>query len=405
MKLSKRALALTLFLSVALAGTVITASPASSRKPEYWTRTDFARLTTPFSDVSVQGVNDAGDAVGTMNDGTTVLPLVRYAGESVQFVSDPAWTSASLQDLNEGGAASGYALTPTGFRAFTYDHGTTRFLAGPETMGTGINDAGVVAVNPVVEYPAGGHASLWMPDDTVVPLDAGGYWVSIATDVANGGWAGGAATNDGGPIVPVRWTPSGDFEQLALPNNLTQGFVFRINSGGNAAGFAFNDDLSILRAVKWIDGVPHRLGSEGNAFATGINDRGNVVGASLFADGNVRGTVWNGDGPQYVDDLTSNKSAHEHFLTAISNNVTIAGQGAFRPVGSVYSPNNGLFVRAALGKNVAARTRPVDIRVAQKDFPIRLRLNLSIPLNPQAIFQQLIASATAPPPVPVPTLP
>jgi probable HAF family extracellular repeat protein len=119
----------------------------------------------------------------------------------------------------------------------------------------------------------------------------------------------------------VKWGPRGEAHVLRpLPGD-TVAYSFGLNDRGQAVGssgtcdteglppFAINGHPG-LHAVLWErDGTPIYLGNLGGAHglsgnATSINDRGEAVGASQFADGSIHSFFWTkGKGLQDIGSL------------------------------------------------------------------------------------------------------
>jgi probable HAF family extracellular repeat protein len=107
-------------------------------------------------------------------------------------------------------------------------------------------------------------------------------------------------------FAPVIWEPDGKARQLGLLPGDTVGYAFVINNAGQAVGVTgdcahtrvppITPGQNAPHAVLWErDGTPVNLGSlSGSTFniPAGLNDRGEVAGASLAADGTVHPFLW-----------------------------------------------------------------------------------------------------------------
>ncbi len=101
----------------------------------------------------------------------------------------------------------------------------------------------------------------------------------------------------------VLWGPSGDIRELPPLQSDTVGFAFGINDSGQvvgSSGVCSNTSLppgnpAGPHAVLWeSDGSVHDLGSLGGSYnvASSINNRGQVVGGALAADGTTHTFLW-----------------------------------------------------------------------------------------------------------------
>jgi probable HAF family extracellular repeat protein len=104
-------------------------------------------------------------------------------------------------------------------------------------------------------------------------------------------------------FAPVIWEPNGQIRQLPLLSGDTVGFAFGINDFGQvigASGWCSNTSLppnpSGAHAVLWqSDGTPTDLGNLGGTFnvPSGINNLGQVVGGALSPkDGTIHAFKW-----------------------------------------------------------------------------------------------------------------
>jgi probable HAF family extracellular repeat protein len=104
----------------------------------------------------------------------------------------------------------------------------------------------------------------------------------------------------------VIWSPNGEIHELRPLEGDTVGFAFGINDHGQAVGSSgLCSDTSIPpgpsgpHAVLWdSDGSPHNLGSLGgdSNVASAINNRGEVVGGSRSSiDGTIHAFLWTKD--------------------------------------------------------------------------------------------------------------
>jgi len=105
--------------------------------------------------------------------------------------------------------------------------------------------------------------------------------------------------------------------------------AYAINDHGQIVGYVTSPDRSTIFPVVWLDGrhggvttIPI-LPGDGAAFATGINNRGQVVGSTFNSQGWSRGFIWQ-DG--VVTDLNSLISKDSNLLINAASNVNERGQ-------------------------------------------------------------------------------
>lgn len=337
----KRSLAVVFALvgaTVVSVGGIPSASAAGA--PAEWQRTEVS-APGPYA-AQFWGVNDRGDAVGSTVGGGG--PLIRYAGQPAQVLSDPSWLGGTFFDINVHGQAVGAATDNAGVvHGFVYDHGAMRMLP-IRGASFGINDAGVVSVTDQTGAP-------WLvnPDDSPRALDRGGYDVGFIRDVANGDWAAGIVQMNGGPDLPVVWNPSGQLTVLPMPPGTITGEAWRVNSHGDVVGYVYGNNIAT--PVVWRGGQMMVLptGSFGQGGAYGINDSGLIAGILANADGSAReGVVWDGNRAIAVDDYSAPVSPAEHLTVAISGNGSLAGWDASGPNAVVYAPTNGVLVNLSV---------------------------------------------------------
>lgn len=167
----------------------------------------------------VQGVNNAGTAIGFGDDGTGIGARAFYSsGGSLVDIPMPPGPSL-IFDITETGRVTGRAQNASGrVEAFVFDigAGTTTWLgteAGFEaTSGLGINEAGVVvgyrsnlrppATDGLIHDGAG-----WIALDTLLLPSEAGWDIDAAYDINDSGMILAQASFEGGPLVNVVLTP------------------------------------------------------------------------------------------------------------------------------------------------------------------------------------------------------
>lgn len=220
--------------------------------------------------------------------------------------------SSVAWDINDHGAVVGQAALGSPFaRGFVWDQANGGQSAGAPAgyMGSanrGINNDGTIV---------GSAFFFGDPDDAYVATPDGrggynqgdiapsGYILSIATDVADNGTIVGF-TNSG---VDVGWQAAkflgrGEVELLGTLDGLENSEANAVNESGLVVGRAWDNDFLLDNAaVAWLDGVVYDLndyiGESGFARlyeATGVNERGDIVGFGRMNDGSLAGFVIQG---------------------------------------------------------------------------------------------------------------
>ena len=272
-------------------------------------RADLTVLPTLGGDASMaHAINEAGQVVGasTNADGRQRAFLWNATGgmrdlgtPSRSLVSSVAW------DINNLGQVAGYGYygSPGGSGSYaTYAlvwetaAGTTQILDGtvgdsvfPEAHG--INDAGVVVGH--------GHADIWYPDGTtrslpglVGPLPGSRLAVNEAGQVAGDGYADGSALGD----EAFLWDPVTGMRGLGTLGGAFSGAT-GLNDRGQVVGWSAIDTPGPVEthAFLWdAAGGMRDLGTLGGTYsvALNINDAGQVVGASETAGGQRHAVLW-----------------------------------------------------------------------------------------------------------------
>ena len=168
----------------------------------------------------------------------------------------------------------------------------------------------------------------------------------------------------------VLWENDSAFE---LPNLGHDGNdAYAINDHGQAVGYVSTTDGSTIVASLWpngIHGAVTNLGilpGDGAAFATGVNNRGQVVGSTFSSVGWSRGFIWQDN---VMTDLNTLIRGDSNLLIIAASNINERGQ--ISGMASVMSgPDEGKIhailltpVDESIGESAAdvARTRPGSI--------------------------------------------
>jgi probable HAF family extracellular repeat protein len=310
-----------------------------------YTSIDYPNTTTTF--MNALGVNARGEIVGRYQDGAGRHAYVLSAGHlsaiDIPGASLSAGTAIDPQGNILGqyraadGNTHGFLLRTEGPRYSVTDLGLQGAIGGPFEL---LNNGLISGSAPV----AGGavHASLWY--NGLGPIDIGtpglGGPNSVAFDVNESGViVGGAETataNDadfcgfkGAGVSPGKVCLPFMFQNGVMTTLATLGgknaYATAVNSMGQPVGLSETTTAdansscpsNVFKPVAWQNGVPKQLPTSGtdihgapfkdaNGFAYGINDAGQMVGASgeCFPGGSPNGTAllphhalfWDADG-------------------------------------------------------------------------------------------------------------
>jgi probable HAF family extracellular repeat protein len=276
-----------------------------------------AHVETVISDVS-----DRGQVVGTLNGMLTFTPFSWRDGEHQQLPpainTDPANPRVLVsfaRSVDERGRVLGTRTDwadPDVPRIDTvvWAHSEVVAVAPGVSIPEDLNDRGEAAVTV---YPSGGPEPV---DGVAAVWRVGGGMRRLGTMGGEQSW--GLAIDERGRVAGVSETASGDRHAFAwrggrmvdlgtlggatsvVGDVLTPGGLFQ----ANVADLAINDRGDIvgtsetasgdLHAFLWRDGRMADLGTLGGATsrATAVNDRGQVVGYSETADGATHAFLW-----------------------------------------------------------------------------------------------------------------
>ena len=193
---------------------------------------------------------------------------------------------SAVAALNRAGVAVGSELAAGGLKCAVYDHGTVTMLQtveGADCFVGGINDAGAIVGS--FSLPGGGgatHAFAWrdgvMQDMGTYP----GYEFSGAVGINDhGAIVGNSADGIHNKVFVYR---NGLFRQIPVPSGGVNIYAGGINEHGDITG-TVQQTTDHLHAFVYRDGASVDLGTLGNFYngesaGIAINDRGQVAGWS-----------------------------------------------------------------------------------------------------------------------------
>jgi probable HAF family extracellular repeat protein len=192
--------------------------------------------------------------------------------------------------INDAGEVVGTSYANNGFYAFRWTaRGGVQIIgalsAGYGSFGDGINNSGQIVGESGARI--GERAFRWTPTGGIQDLGGLPLHNSIARATNNVGAAAGERTiNIAGAVHAVRWTAAGAILDLGTLNaKANYSSAYGINDAGEVVGTSYTDRYNAgPRAFLWTeDGGMQDLGTLGNAGgseARGINNAGQVVGAS-----------------------------------------------------------------------------------------------------------------------------
>ena len=312
--------------SLALAVSLVF-TPPSHAQTQY-TAVDIGGL--PNSAVSQAfDVNDSGEAAGLSGFATTAAAWMRDGVFEIGTLAPFGKDSIAL-GINKRGAVVGHsaAYTETSVvrHGFVWREGVLTdlgVLPGTEnSYAASINDRGEIAGISFTHFGPS-HVVLWV-DGAIRDLGVLPDADALVTDVDNRRQIVGYASNTQG-FRAFTWL-DGVFTYLPELSNSLYSFAWSINDRGEIAGSSIAAD-GRLHAVVWRDGQVVDLGLMAGSLHTearGINDRGQVVGIATFADTTARAFLW--DDGQMID-LGTLPGGNHSAAYGINNHGEVVGTG------------------------------------------------------------------------------
>ena len=238
-------------------------------------------------------------------------------------------------------------------RAFIWDNGVLRNLntlggcCGGRNIAEAINEAGHVTGATDAFGPL--HAFLWRAG-TMTDLGTSGGLQSFGRDVNASDQVVGSYDPNSLDEHAFLWT-SGAMQDLGVLEGQTESQALKINTAGQVIGVsgshaffwsrgvmqdlgaaspvAINSRGQVVlngggRVLVWENGVVTPVNSPGNSYslATGINERGQIVGWSQSGSGPLHAVLWEQGG---MTDLGALADAEQSSALAISNSGRVTG--------------------------------------------------------------------------------
>ena len=314
----------------------------------------------------VMGLNNQGWAEnmdGVVNPPITSTSTTVASGRAVISIyglnidlgtlgGDNSWTNYG--GINDRGEAVGMAETsvpdPNGedmcafgtkktCRGFLWRHGhimALPTLGGNNGQAAAINNRGQIVGISETTVPDSGCPPSKQPGTTILPVmwekgevralptlpgEPDGF-VQGLNDQGQAVGATGTCTSFA--IHAVLWENDHAFQLADLGH--TGSDAYAINDHGQAVGYVSTTDGSTIVASLWENGGVKNLGilpGDGAAFATGINNRGQVVGSTFNSQGWSRGFIWQDN---VMTDLNTLISKDSNLSIIAASNINERGQ-------------------------------------------------------------------------------
>ena len=271
------------------------------------------------------GLNEQGEAVGMSETAVPDPDGEDVCGFGTELICVPfLWRNGHMKALptvggNNGQASAinnrvqvaGYAETAVVdsgcppykiTSAVVWENGKALALpnAGgdPDGVAFGINDQGQ-AVGYSGSCVAATHAVVWKNNTAIVLQDLGGTKSNIAFVINNRGQiAGKVRSADGTTYVAALWQPDGTLTNLGILPGDFAAFATGINNRGQVVGNNFDSSFNWSHGFIWQNGVMTDLNTlipaDSNLFiisASNINDRGQISGMATVLTGPHAGNI------------------------------------------------------------------------------------------------------------------
>jgi len=238
---------------------------------------DVGTLGGPTS--SFSAINNAGQMAGVSTTASGVQHGFLWQDGTMQDIGTPdSAESVTVAGMNASGQVVGSARYATGQSAFIWSNGVMQVLPplpGETSSGAlALNDAGVVV------GASGSHAVRWV-NGVIEDLGSVGRFTSATGINAGGIIVGRTSDPAAGTGHALRWV-DGVMEDLgAIGPQRNWCFPFSINARGQIAGSCTNIAFDRFDSFVWQAGAMTAFGPPAPyTFVNGLNDRGDVVGAT-----------------------------------------------------------------------------------------------------------------------------
>jgi probable HAF family extracellular repeat protein len=176
----------------------------------------------------------------------------------------------------------------------------------------------------------------------------------------------------------VLWDNGSAIELPNLGGNAAFAVPFAINNQGQVAGGSNSPDGTTFYAVLWQNGTIANLGTvpgDFAAFASGINDKGQVVGTSFDENFNLRAFIWQNG---VMTDLNTLFPSSSNLYATMANKINSAGQ--ISGMATVLNgPNAGqihAFLATPVNASIASSVAAVTIKHPKSELPANVRKQL-----------------------------
>jgi probable HAF family extracellular repeat protein len=299
---------------------------------------------------SVNGINDAGDSVGTANEGIYPCPsgcATVWTGKVLETIYPEAFGSVGY-GINNASQVVGYAFTSASMtyplKAVIWNDSKPSVLPLPGPQYTSasaisVNASGQVVGTADVGNTASGSVAVVWNGSTPTVLDLlPGYTSGYASAISDSGLIVGymCCDDDMEPKAVVWHGAIPALLPTLAPSQAAGSKAVAVNNSGVVVGQA-NTTVQATHAVAWSQGVVTDLGTLGgsHSFAKAVNNRGIIVGYSETVSGQPHATVWASIGapPQDLNSLLTSTASERFILTeatGINDSCSIVGNGVVR---------------------------------------------------------------------------
>jgi uncharacterized membrane protein len=304
----------------------------------------------------VNGINDAGEAVGSASGGssscTNGCAVIWRDGTPTMLGPVSGAIESGAYSINDAGQIAGIFSTGPSigepiYQAVIWNNGMPTLLPSPgpqyiETIAASINNSGQVAGSALTAFGGEPVAVVWNGLTPTILGTTPGCSYGAASGINNGGLVVGTLYCSYGleTSLPVFWRGT---TATRLPVHPTVGTVTASTAAVNdlelivgMSNDAANPDDAPFEATAWANGVVTNLGPfpkiQGYSTATAVNNHGIIVGEASFDALVDHAALWSpiGTAPQDLNQLISPAVAKLYVLTGatgINDSCTIVANG------------------------------------------------------------------------------